>query len=513
MATTSPVLLFTDIIAGPKTGGESNNGAYVTIFGVNFGSSSGAVTVGGGSVIVKSWSQGGSYTGLDKVVIQLGSSAATGNIVLTDSLGNIAANTLAFTVQAGNLYFVDSASTNNPGAGTFADPWRSPASAFSTMTSGGITYLKGSFSGVYGTSGWGSPNFSCGGSQSGTSYIGWPGFTCAFTATSNANFLLYDGSSTWPSGMSIANLDLTGPASTINGGGIIPAAHNNGGTNMRVINCKHLATSVAATGIISPSADNWAFYGNDIYNSGVDPNDLFHGMYVQNGACNVDIGWNTFRGLKLHYACQYHDDVLFDYTGEKFHDNLIVCTNGTDFRGFSNGYMSNASNGQVYNNLFIGVGASFGAVTIYNGTWDVYDNLFYKINAGASGVIAPCGTASLLNSGTAPTVHARNNIVIPYDTGTPYYTLNYSMPSGNLTLANNCYFGNGGVPAADATGINVDPAFVSAALSMVSNFHPTDTSVLTGGTSAVSSVVTRDHDGVSLPFNTHYPIGPYAKAS
>ena len=31
-----PLLLATDIIAGPTTGGENNKGAYVSIFGINF---------------------------------------------------------------------------------------------------------------------------------------------------------------------------------------------------------------------------------------------------------------------------------------------------------------------------------------------------------------------------------------------------------------------------------------------------------------------------------------------
>src|SRR6185369_12965536 len=52
-STGAPTLFFTDIDSGPKTGGENNNGAYVTIYGNNFGSNP-TVTVGGGSVTIKS---------------------------------------------------------------------------------------------------------------------------------------------------------------------------------------------------------------------------------------------------------------------------------------------------------------------------------------------------------------------------------------------------------------------------------------------------------------------------
>jgi hypothetical protein len=45
-----PVILYTDITSGPNTGGENNNGAYLSIFGKNFGAAKGAndkVTING----------------------------------------------------------------------------------------------------------------------------------------------------------------------------------------------------------------------------------------------------------------------------------------------------------------------------------------------------------------------------------------------------------------------------------------------------------------------------------
>jgi len=41
----TPVVLYTDILSGPNSGGENNNGAYLSIFGKNFGSPSGLGTV------------------------------------------------------------------------------------------------------------------------------------------------------------------------------------------------------------------------------------------------------------------------------------------------------------------------------------------------------------------------------------------------------------------------------------------------------------------------------------
>src|SRR3981189_2391101 len=39
VAGTGPLVLYTDLISGPNSGGENNKGAYLSIFGKNFGSS------------------------------------------------------------------------------------------------------------------------------------------------------------------------------------------------------------------------------------------------------------------------------------------------------------------------------------------------------------------------------------------------------------------------------------------------------------------------------------------
>src|SRR5437764_13291399 len=50
--TAPPRVLFTDLISGPNTGGENNNGTILTIYGRNIGVTQGTstVTVGGAGV-------------------------------------------------------------------------------------------------------------------------------------------------------------------------------------------------------------------------------------------------------------------------------------------------------------------------------------------------------------------------------------------------------------------------------------------------------------------------------
>src|SRR6266852_6855016 len=79
-----PRIFFSDLESGPKSSGEKGQGAFVTIYGKGFGASQGSsrVTIGGG--------QAGAYPVWTdtKVTFQLGSAAATGDIVITNSAGS-----------------------------------------------------------------------------------------------------------------------------------------------------------------------------------------------------------------------------------------------------------------------------------------------------------------------------------------------------------------------------------------------------------------------------------------
>jgi Ni,Fe-hydrogenase III small subunit len=133
--TSTPRLFYSDLESGPNTGGQNNNGAFVTIWGKGFGASQGtsSVTVGGGAVAAyQLWSDG-------KIIVQLGAGAVTGNIVV--KVGSAASNGVPFTVRAGNIYFV-STSGNDANAGTFAAPWRTIPKAKNTIAAGDIAYIE-----------------------------------------------------------------------------------------------------------------------------------------------------------------------------------------------------------------------------------------------------------------------------------------------------------------------------------------------------------------------------------
>lgn len=99
----SPVVFFTDLTSGPNTGGEGNNGAYLTIYGGHFGSSRGnsAVTINGAPVAQYIlWSE-------TKIGLQVGH-VSSGPIVVTVD-GHASNATETFTARAGNIYYIGSA--------------------------------------------------------------------------------------------------------------------------------------------------------------------------------------------------------------------------------------------------------------------------------------------------------------------------------------------------------------------------------------------------------------------
>jgi len=101
--TPGPVLFYSDLTDGPRTGGENNNGAYVCVYGRNFGSARGASTITIGGVAVTNYPVWGDSNaparGDSKACFQLGNSVPTGSqsIQMTTSAGT--SNTVPFYVR------------------------------------------------------------------------------------------------------------------------------------------------------------------------------------------------------------------------------------------------------------------------------------------------------------------------------------------------------------------------------------------------------------------------------
>jgi hypothetical protein len=154
----APILFYTDLDSGPATGGEGGtNGAFLCVYGENFGSSQGSsqVSVGGVNLVNhKVWSDPGQpylpghYA---KACGQIAASTPVGpqNIVVT--VGGVASSSLAspifgaptFTVRAGSIYFAATTGSDS-NAGTSAAPFLTARKCKDSAQSapGGICYLE-----------------------------------------------------------------------------------------------------------------------------------------------------------------------------------------------------------------------------------------------------------------------------------------------------------------------------------------------------------------------------------
>ncbi|MFH0907482.1 MAG: hypothetical protein V1929_01805, partial [bacterium] len=130
-----PVLFFSDLTSGPNTGGQDNQGAFVTVWGKNFGNTrrDSAITVGGGAVAgYPVWTN-------TKISFQLGTNAGTGNIVLRTAEG--VSSIGPFTVRTGAIHFAATNGSDTTGNGSWTNPWRTIVKAKNMLASGDIAYV------------------------------------------------------------------------------------------------------------------------------------------------------------------------------------------------------------------------------------------------------------------------------------------------------------------------------------------------------------------------------------
>lgn len=509
-----PRIFFSDLVSGPNTGGQNNQGVFVTIYGARFGATRGgsSVTVGGNAVAnYPVWTD-------KKVTFQLGSAAATGEIKLNTSEGT--SNGVPFTVRAGNIYFV-SPSGSDTAAGSFDAPWRTAQKAVNTIAAGDTIYLMnglvetrpGTSDGSVGLN----RNFGAAGRHK--ALIGYPAAVatigsvgtgpCTSTGCIEGLKVGYAGAN-W----TIANLRLLG-----NDYGIVVR-----GDDYRIVGneltCPH---GNGATACLDGSqATNVKVFGNNVHDVGFDRSSaLYHGIYFSTDSNLIEMGWNSLTNVKGCRGIQIHSSRLdassgLNQYGIDIHDNFIKDTQ-CDAIVLAT---IDPSKGpiRIYNNVIVNGGR--GPITVEGGGnySCIYVAGYTNNGPQGSGVVdifnntmVNCGSARVLGHGgvtyarrqTTIDVQLRNNI-IRQETGVPYF-INYDSTIG-LQGANNILFGNGAPPANPLiTGtINQDPRLLSA-----NDYHLQSGSPAIGA--GVANSLATDYDG---RFRTSPPdIGAYQFAA
>lgn len=279
-----------------------------------------------------------------------------------------------------------------------ADP-SSLRAAITGMRPGDTIYLRGgTYDGHYDDAGWNESNIVLdhGGTQTQPiALVAYPGERPKLVNTGadsggRPNFYLAAGPGRLGSWVTIAGLTMVAEPAAIYGGGNTAdsSTPESGAAHVRVVGC-HLtitdAHSNTATGIVSIQGDDWHVLGNTF----VDPGDREiinnnHGIYIQNGADDVEIADNTLVGLHLGHTIQIHQDGdPMQYSNIWIHHNRIVGDHIDDQRGITVSNVADSSTVLIEHNTIKRVGQGFGAVTVYRGQVRILDNTLKSVDGPA----------------------------------------------------------------------------------------------------------------------------------
>ncbi|MHB8660982.1 MAG: choice-of-anchor Q domain-containing protein, partial [Minisyncoccota bacterium] len=553
-AITTPLVLYTDIASGPTTGGENNNGIYLSIFGKNFGSSMPTVLIGG-QPVARYIYFGASHgrPDIQQVSVQVG---ALGNPVqgtplpIDVQVNGVNSNTnVTFTPNPGTIYFINNV-TGNDSTGVPGDvthpyltvqtsneysggvwPLVGPGD-FIVMMNTGVPYVGSGFEGYFmrffhgpgaGAVTGSAPTGAVGTGP--TTLMGYPGATEPFINATYAN----DGSG-GVAGINGYNYQTCGSAQNapcsqwstvvdlkIEGGGYDgPVDLEIYGNHWRVVNNEltaATATSAARSGGIAGNGTGVFLYGNYIHDiDSPDPGLENHGIYIDNDG-SYDIGYNYIKDVRDGNGFQMYTYGFLSTTqytqNVVFHHNWIqnVAKHGLNIAdGTKSGIV-------IYDNLIMNsadAGMRFNTNTLQGAK--VYNNTFYISNAAQYS----SSYGMIMNEWNLPSnaLDIENNIFIPTAIGTApgaYSLYNLDSISGSGTIKNNLWYNGTGSYTSDTAPITGNPLFVNPG----TDFHLTSGSAaIDTGSSAVSSVVTDDYDATTpRPQGTAYDIGMYEYAS
>ena len=531
-ASEPPVIFYTDITSGPNSGGEDNLGCYLTINGKRFGSFRGTstVSIGGGEVtryIV--WSD-------DKIAVQLGSSAVTGDITVNTSEGSANAPE-DFTVRPGNFYFIAVDGIDETGVvNDITHPYRSTwyvqnlvgfgAGDFIVVRGGTYNLLTLRAAGKLNYDRWLSISVE---NQIGTAnneitVYGYPGETpIVWWGDTASGYDMYGVKANQPDGDYWNICNITFDLDEYGG----PYAMQLGFHNLeeqlehaRLVNITVRGGMGALNGtnlMTLHKVDYLKMYGLDIgEQSSLTPsNNESHMVYLKQQYTNADIGWCYLHDNKYgRAAMQIYGDQASDENNinVRVHDcrfeNLpleaVIMGIGSKEVYFYNNIINNVQTRKVPGFSAIHVQGAH----LYNepsGEYYLYNNVFYSDTESVGIIKLGYQAATLLPNHI--TMH--NNIFHPITNTTEYYFIasTYLDPATDFTFDNNAWYNSTQpVPAwAGTNAVITDPKFVDK---NNGNFHLQPDSPIKDSGKTIS-YITRDADGFLIPQGDGYSIGAY----
>jgi len=544
-----PVLFFSDLTSGPKTGweGSTTKGAAVTIWGLGFGSSRGNsyVTVGGVDLISDTdyaeWGATENNAKLDaqttqeRITFWLNSNMITGAGKIKVTVDGVDSNEINFTVrESGNIFFIDKDDGVDINDGTAGidlgggtGPWEhfymADPEENNALNPGDIIYVR---SGTYNVPDGDGRLIKLYGTKDGTvdmpfAIIGYPGDDYP-NCTEKIMYCETAGGGTQVHYYTFAKLNYIGESETVfmfhgDGWRIIGNYFDISQPSERFITIlkpwhgkyHYMYGNVFKGG----GYDNW---GHLIYPAcgaaGNDGGDLHYLYIAYNEVDNFegDQAPNNYGGAAFNFRQASNLDdppVTIDYV--YIHHNYMHDSDYAQFLYLEKGYVRTF---YIYNNLVTRSNLNGGATATFNiyadgfdNNLSVYHNTFYE-----------SGTANAYVRVKYGQLYSKNNIYYS-PTVDPYAY--FVVSDGNIYSENDIFYGNG--PPPSGTGYNyineitTEPTFVDTS---IDDFHLSvgDTAARDSGASEsgdagipVKDLVNNDIIGTKRPQGLGYDIGAY----
>ncbi|MBI1891809.1 MAG: hypothetical protein HYS18_14265 [Burkholderiales bacterium] len=533
----APLVLYTDIASGPTSGGEGNYGAYLSIFGKNFGGFGLGTTTKvfiGNAEVASYRSMGDSKVpGIQQISVQVGAlgGAAQGvALPIKVSVGGALSNTnVSFMPNPGRILYVDNVAGNDASAipGDVAHPYRyvqTPAlytgGAWQLAQPGDMIVLRGH------------------GDANPWKDIGFENYFMRFRNKSGSAptvavgtgpivVMGYPGEDVYIRG-TIANGMTGGCISAINGqnypgmgqwavianlrmdceGYDGPISQEIYGHNWRIVNNDLSASTAPTSGTgmprmagITGNGNNAFWYGNHIHDIQGSPQEC-HGIYID-GDGSYDIAFNYIHDIRSGNGFQVY---VNGGNGSEMANNINLHHNV--IRNVSKHGVNIAdgatNNVKVWNNLVYNVAYAalrFNTMTLHGAK--IYNNTFYNTNTAGNAYYG-----ALTNDWGLPSdaLDIENNIFY-VASGTPYNSGSVGIYGTVGTITKNLWFNGTGSISHDTAPILGDPMFATPG----SNFHLLAGSPAIGSgsrSSAVTSLVTTDLD-LNARNATAMEIGAY----
>lgn len=491
----APCLLYTDLVAGPTSGGENNKGAYLSLFGTNFGTTGLGrdVKVFINDIEVDNYRYLGPSRGrrdIQQITVQLG---AIGDplpgaaLPIKVVVNGVPSNTNhSFTVQQGDILFVSTTGNDSTAAkNDIARPWRtvqtpSEGGALGDAHPGDVVVLRGGprviWSDVGRNNRWIRFRHVTGNAPTGArghgyvSIVSYPGEDVHYVAPPNTSGGIHGLDAEFPEfsdWIVISGLHIESAASSRRDGA--PINLQTGSDHWRVVNNElgpwpADARAHDRAGGLTGNGKSVALLGNHIHDIGGGTEN--HGIYLDSGSTDIEVAYNSIHDVTAGNLLQTFDNLgNLPLSGISVHHNVLFAGRryalniATGTRSFT------AWNNVIFEIAFAGV--RFDVRSDPTSSYAILSNTIFDANTATGGTDASIVNNATLDGGMAV---IKNNIVAAdaSSRATAYFA---DKGSGKaIKLERNLWFGlrRGTVPSADSDPVGGradtnDPRFADAA--------------------------------------------------